>query len=480
MRALLASGSEVGVADKDGKTALHWACQYGHFAILCLLLAHLPSHPLHTQVCTGRCSSISPSHTCTSQGSGVTAPDCGLTAEQCEADTSRGTHCHLSESEHCLHESKVDHDGHVCKLKHQYTVLHSMDTQVPQLCLDLPCVTDQAPTGHMQTNTDNNHHCHHHWGLNAQDIRGQTPLLMACHYGHADLASLLLTFACCEVNCRDKAGNTPLHRAIRNSQDALACLLCAAGADLHAVGRHRLTPLHEAVRAGRHRVIHALVSRGCDVNARSSSMAAPTPFLTAIFHYKMSQRSLNDQKCVDTTLNLLIRAGCRLSEGDGYWTPLSAAIDIGSSHIASLLLYHGCHLQSRQGRQRGYGHSVLVEAFTRCDASVVKLLLTCGYRISCEEVEQCSRRIPAFSPLFYRISHSQRTLVKTKLQLLHWLRQRASNPPSLLELCRTRLRQTLNHAACDTSIVSYIPNLPLPQPVKDYVSLSHLELCPYT
>lgn len=159
-----------------------------------------------------------------------------------------------------------------------------------------------------------------------------------------------------------------------------------------------------------------------------------------------------------------------MSQGDCQWTPLSATIDIDKSFVASLLLFNGCRFQ-RSYTSRAYSRSLLVEAFTRCEAYVVKLLVLCGYQPTLDEVDQCSRRIPSFSPLFYRISGSERAAMRTKNELLNWLRVRAGSAPSLMELSRTSVRLALNSATDDTSILKRIQGLPVPALMRRYVSL---------
>ena len=327
--------------------------------------------------------------------------------------------------------------------------------------------------------------------INALDVKGQTALHVACNFRHPELASLLVTLPECDVNCADQAGNTPLHRAIHNELDNLACLLCEAGADVRAANHRLQTPLHEAVRVGCENVVRALLTRGsCDVNAVTDGAAATTPFLTGIFHYRISSRTSSYGRSLDTILSLLIEAGCRLSQGDRQWTPLSASVDVDNSFIASLLLYNGCRVPrgctttstdtntttytttNTTTTARAPAKSLLVETFARCEPHVVRMLVLCGYQPTLEEVDQCSRRIPAFSPLFYRISGLERVAAKSRGELLVWLRQRATCACSMLELSRVKVRAVLNEAAGDASILKRVQELPLPAGLMRYVALS--------
>ncbi|KAK7114243.1 hypothetical protein V1264_000331 [Littorina saxatilis] len=457
VRALLSSGCRLEAVDADGRTALHWACHYGHLAILCLLLSHTPAAftpPPDSQPC----------------------PSCALSLrlnnDAKEKQSVRNLKGEFKTPEHgggSLNSEgdaeTLDNDDGLGGSGEKSLVHKNHHVQARKG----PCTCVSRLTAHE---------------VNRRDTKGHTPLHVACNYRRDDVAAFLVTLPSCDINAADKAGNTPLHRAIHADLHTLACLLCDAGADVTATNSQLRTPLHEAIRSGNHDVIRTLIARGCDVNAVTSSMAATTPFLTAIFYHRISSRSLQCGQALDTTLRLLIEAGCRLSEGDYQWTPLSATIDIDRSFIASLLLFNGCRVQRAYSDERKHSHnlnqllpssysrSLLVEAFSRCESHVVKLLVLCGYQPTPEEVEQCSRRIPSFSPLFYRISTSERAATRAKTQLLHWLGQRASSTCTLMELSRTAVRTALNHAAGDTSILKRVPHLPLPSAMRHYVGLS--------
>ncbi|XP_076470335.1 uncharacterized protein LOC143300499 [Babylonia areolata] len=464
VRALLTGGGRVDVTDGEGRTAFHWACQHGHLHVLCLLLSHVPANLL----------SVS------SHNEGVRV---------CSA-------CRRSRGFSGVHRSEL----HVGRLQGQPGALlprrgdpqHAKDTRSEEE-KDFTGDVGHIGDGRSLTSTGSDARsdlctCHSRPAshvINRRDGRGQTALHVAVNYRRADVASFLVTLPFCQVDTADQAGNTPLHRAVHNGLSTLACLLCDAGADVRAANAQFLTPLHEAIRGADHHVVRTLLARGCDVNAVTKSAAAPTPFLTAVFYYKIATRPAAYAPFLDSTLRLLIEAGCRLSQGDSQWTPLSAAIDIDNSFIASLLLFNGCRVtntnnyttttssSSRRSSMSITGRSLLVEAFSRCEGHVVRLLVLCGYHPTLEEVDCCSRRIPSFSPLFYRISSSsERAAVRDKAELLGWLRQRTRSPRSLLDASRVAVRAALNGAAGDTSILGRLPGLPLPKVLRDYVGLS--------
>ncbi|XP_052817854.1 putative ankyrin repeat protein RF_0381 [Mya arenaria] len=301
------------------------------------------------------------------------------------------------------------------------------------------------------------------WDVNVKDNRNQTPLHVACDHHNGNVAACMISHGC-KIRTSDINGLTPLHRAIHTNLETISCMLCNLGADVNARSKTGWTPIHEATRVGNEYVVRKLLKDGANVNAIAEGKA--TPFLTAVFHFRISHRS--SYTCLEPILSTLIDHGCQLSYSDGQWSPLMAAISVYNSRIAGKLIYHGCLLTESQG----YGRSVLVDAFTKCDHYVVKMLIFAGYRVTPEEVEQCSKRIPTFSLSFLKLAFpGYDRNGRQEIEILKFLRTRAEQPFTLQELCRKSIRIGLNKASRDSSILGRIPLLPLPRTVKDFVSL---------
>ena len=211
-----------------------------------------------------------------------------------------------------------------------------------------------------------------------------------------------------------------------------------------------------------------LIAHGADVNAISQYGA--TTFSTAIFYFRIAQR--NSYEALDSIGNMLVNNGCHLSQSDGHWSPLLSTVAIGNSYLAGMLLYHGCRVEPNN---QPYGRSLLVDAFTRCDTNVVKLLVYCGYRLTIEEVEQCTRRIPTFSRSFRRLAFNGIDTGMNGVKIIVWLRERVHHAPSLSDLCRIAIRKGLNAGSRDTSILGNIQKLVLPKVLKEYITISEIE-----
>ena len=300
------------------------------------------------------------------------------------------------------------------------------------------------------------------WDVDLLDKKKQSPLHVACDHHNGNIAACFISHGC-KINNRDINGNTPLHRAIHTNLEVIACMLCNLGADVDAKNKSDWTPLHEAARVGNEYIAEKLLKHGANCNVVSSCNS--TPFLTAVFYYRIAHKS--SYSALEPMLRLLIDNGCQLSFSDGQWTPLLSAIAVYNSKIASKLIYHGCLIP----RQQLYGKSLLVDAFTKCDDYVVKLLVMSGYRVTPDEWEQCRRRIPTFSLSFLRLAFPGYEGKGGRcLEILRYLDKRAHKPFSLQAICRTSIRIGLNRASGDSSIVERIPYLPLPNKLKDYIS----------
>ena len=84
-----------------------------------------------------------------------------------------------------------------------------------------------------------------------------------------------------DINAQNKEGETPLHHAVRYSENAeIVKELCNAGADIHAKNRYGHTPLHVAAYSNKSiEVIKELHNTGADVNAKDINGKKPYDLL---------------------------------------------------------------------------------------------------------------------------------------------------------------------------------------------------------
>ena len=300
--------------------------------------------------------------------------------------------------------------------------------------------------------------------LDRPDDKGQTALHVACNARRAELATLLVTMGA-ELSTADENGNTPLHRAVRNNLDTTAALMCECGADVNARNDVLWTPLHEATRTGNASLLQVLIKHGADTNAITNNRMSP--FLTAFFYYKIASKG-SSYPNLDVIWKTLIEAGCQLSQSDGHWTPLTAAMACDNTFIAALLLFNGCRLDRKGGR---VGRGLLQETFSCGEPMLVKLLVLLGYLPSPDEVTYCMKQLPMYSRVFTRLAGMASGLHRDRQTVVTWLRERAQQPPSLSEWCRVSVRRALSVSAGDQSIVANISALPLPNKLKRFLAM---------
>lgn len=115
--------------------------------------------------------------------------------------------------------------------------------------------------------------------LRTQNLAGQTVLHEAVRLGNLPLATLLLKSGS-SVNVADNLGNTPLHNLVLFDSIEMGELLLASGADLAAKNKEGRTVLQESVRRGLLKVTVWLLKKNADPNTRDN--LGRTPLFDAV------------------------------------------------------------------------------------------------------------------------------------------------------------------------------------------------------
>lgn len=117
--------------------------------------------------------------------------------------------------------------------------------------------------------------------IDARAEDGDTPLHLACLYGHRRCVEVLLDAGAC-VDARDEDGAVPLHDAAAGGYADIATLLLRAAGDdeaseqlVRAADADGDTPLHHAARGGHAAVVRALLAAGAD--ASTANLQRKTP-----------------------------------------------------------------------------------------------------------------------------------------------------------------------------------------------------------
>jgi ankyrin repeat protein len=166
--------------------------------------------------------------------------------------------------------------------------------------------------------------------VNAKDVQGQTPLMLAAAFGSAEAVQLLLTNGA-DARAASNGGVTALHWAAPNA--AKVKMLLGAGADVHAVSQLGRTPLLVAASAnGTAESVRLLLAKGAKVNVTDT--VGMTPLTAAAL--------VNDTEVV----KLLVENGAEVTvpaATGAATTPLMAAATNGNAENVRLLLDRGAN-----------------------------------------------------------------------------------------------------------------------------------------
>jgi uncharacterized protein len=107
--------------------------------------------------------------------------------------------------------------------------------------------------------------------VHSHSSEGWTPLHVAAHYGHSQVAEMLLAHGA-DVNARatNDLGSSPLLWAITGQDVAAITVLLEHGADINETTTAGSTPLHKAAVVGNAALVRLLLACGAEVNARNS------------------------------------------------------------------------------------------------------------------------------------------------------------------------------------------------------------------
>jgi cytohesin len=158
---------------------------------------------------------------------------------------------------------------------------------------------------------------------------------------------------------RDEEGNTSLHLAILENDEAATRRLLAEGMDPNSVNRQGATPLHMVAQAQGTDAAALLPAAGAYIDAQDAYLA--TPLLRA------AERN-NSQ-----ALLFLLSFGADPSLGGGH-PPLAAAVNNGNLEFARRLLSAGANPNSQDGR----GHTPLYTALRGGKPEIAGALLEAG------------------------------------------------------------------------------------------------------
>ena len=203
---------------------------------------------------------------------------------------------------------------------------------------------------------------HFNWPLRALDQRGLTPLHVAAASGSPDVVRLLLARGA-SLKARTDDGNTPLHEAAHTLSPSVAILL-AAGADPNAKNRAGDLPLHLALKSGTQAGPEAALALIAASDLSAPGQSGLTPLGLAIVGHRaealaalrahgpkpppalavFDAAARNDVPAL--TALLAARPSLAVARLPNGWTPIHAAALWAALDAAKLLLARGADVNA--------------------------------------------------------------------------------------------------------------------------------------
>jgi ankyrin repeat protein len=169
----------------------------------------------------------------------------------------------------------------------------------------------------------------------ARDDLKRFPLLWASEYGHVEVVRVLLEHGV-DMEARDEESWSPLERASHEGHAEVAQVLLEYGADVKAQDSYDWTPLHYAQGE---EVTRVLLKHGADANVLDGNGQPP-------LHKASEMGRLG-------TVRALLEYGLDLNAPDANLaTPLHLASRLGHAEVVRLLIQCGSDIHARDGNGR--------------------------------------------------------------------------------------------------------------------------------
>ncbi|KAL7669687.1 hypothetical protein ACOME3_010333 [Neoechinorhynchus agilis] len=200
--------------------------------------------------------------------------------------------------------------------------------------------------------------------VNCISKNGLTPLHIAAHYGHTEIAELLINRGA-DVNFVAQQSITALHVAAKWGRDNMVRLLLNCGAHIDARTQDGLTPLHCAAKAGHEHVVDTLLEHGAPITAKTKNG------LTGLHMAAQGDHELVAKVLLSYKLSIIDYVT------SDYLTALHVASHCGNANVARLLLERGSNIDAAALN----GFTPLHIACKKGHFSLALLLLNAGANI---------------------------------------------------------------------------------------------------
>ena len=277
---LLLAGSDPNIQASDGGTPLHCAAEFGHFAVVEILLKTTKELDHTLEINLGkRCveaDNISALHLATTTGndkivSMLIEAGCDVNAQASDGFTP----IHLAAQNGAVEAAKL-----LLKAKCDVTKRAALDGCLGLTPLHLAVRSGNLPLVDLLIQAKSNIDAI----ASVADIDNVTMLHLAAVCGHADIVDILLKAGCSPTK-RTSAGSTALFLAVKEGNSAVVETLVRAGVDVKEPQSTTTAGLlHMAVVGGSDDIVKLLIKAGCSIDepARSEEEGDITPLYLAV------------------------------------------------------------------------------------------------------------------------------------------------------------------------------------------------------
>jgi len=117
----------------------------------------------------------------------------------------------------------------------------------------------------------------HNADINIADIKGNTPLHLACSISNINIINILLKKNV-NINAQDINGCTPLFKAVHEKKLDIIILLINKNANVNLCNKKKNSPLHEACYTNNIDIVNQLLMTGAKINAQNKDGKTPIYF----------------------------------------------------------------------------------------------------------------------------------------------------------------------------------------------------------
>ncbi|RYP35326.1 hypothetical protein DL767_003865 [Monosporascus sp. MG133] len=169
--------------------------------------------------------------------------------------------------------------------------------------------------------------------IESKDNDGGTPLSLAAEHGRNTVVKVLLEKGA-DIESKDKEGRTPLSWSVIGGHEAVVKMLLERGTDVESKDNDGRTPLSLAAEYGHEAVIKLLLGKGADIESKDNEGRTPLSW-TVISGRETAFRVLQEK---GTDIN---------SKGSKGWMQLSLAAARRHAAVVQLLLDRGADVNSK-------------------------------------------------------------------------------------------------------------------------------------